>query len=89
MGNMPFLLQSLVRREFFPHHVSSVTVVDANKDLEEMQEVFARQEKIVFGRARQMKKDDEKENCRMSIVGSKRTASRGRRKAVFVEKAKS
>ena len=77
------------RREFFyPTHFSSFdTVVDANKDLEEMQEVFARQEEIIFGRARQMKKEDA--NCRVNTVGSKRTASGWRRKAVLVEKAKS
>ena len=76
------------RREFFyPTHFSSFdTVVDANKDLEEMQEVFARQEEIIFGRARQMKKE---ENCRIQTVGSKRAGSGWRRKAVLVEKSQS
>ena len=60
-------------------------MVDANKDIEEMQEVFARQEEIILGRARQMK--EEAENNRVSTFGSKRTASAGKRKTVLVEKA--
>jgi len=69
-----------------------VIVVDANKDIEEMQEVFARQEEIILGRERQMKEDeDDKENCKLSTVSSKRVADDdivgGRRKAVLVEKA--
>jgi hypothetical protein len=67
-------------------------VVDADKDIEEMQEVFARQEEIILGRERQMKEDeDDKENCKLSAVSNKRVAEEdtvgGRRKAVLVEKA--
>jgi len=62
-----------------------VIVVDANKDLEEMQEVFARQEEVIFGKARQMKEEDDKEN----ILGSKRTGNGGRRKPILKEQAQS
>ena len=94
MANMPCLLKSLVRGDFsiHHHHVSCVAVVDADKDIEEMKEVFARQEEIILGRARQMKEDEnDKENCKLSTVGNKRVADDdtvvGRRKAVLVEKA--
>ena len=88
MANMPCLLKSLVRGDFsiHHHHVSCVAVVDADKDIEEMKEVFARQEEIVLGREGQMNEEDDKENYRVSTVGSKRAAG-GRRKAVLVEKS--
>ena len=65
-----------------------VAVVDADKDLDEMQEVFARQEEIVMGRARH-----DKENSNITVsAGSKRVAddtgdgTDGRKKAVLMEK---
>jgi len=68
-----------------------VIVVDADKDLEEMREVFSRQEKILIKRARlDQKFDDEKENIAAS-VGSKRVAGDkdtddGGRKVILLEK---
>jgi len=71
-----------------------VIVVDADKDLDEMQEVFARQEEIVMGRARQVEENgDNKENSNITVsAGSKRVAddtgdgTEGRKKAVLMEK---
>ena len=71
-----------------------VAVVDADKDLDEMQEVFARQEEIVMGRARHVKDNgDDKENSNITVsAGSKRVAddtgdgTEGRKKAVLMEK---
>eukprot|EP00092_Neocalanus_flemingeri_P083752 GFUD01105131.1.p1 GENE.GFUD01105131.1~~GFUD01105131.1.p1 ORF type:complete len:320 (+),score=110.35 GFUD01105131.1:87-962(+) len=72
-----------------------VIVVDANKDIDEMREVFARQKEIVMRKAREIhvcekaKESDDKENCKLAKVGSKRLASDdvegGRRKSVLVE----
>jgi len=71
-----------------------VIVVDANKDLEEMKNVFARQEELITSRARETlasekKREDDKENCDLVKVGTKRLASDdgegGRRKSVLME----
>merc|ERR1712098_308944 len=68
-----------------------VIVVDADKDLEEMREVFSRQEKILIKRARlDQKLDDEKENI-VASGGSKRVAydkdtDDGGRKVILLEK---
>jgi len=68
-----------------------VIVVDADKDLEEMREVFSRQEKILIKRARlDQKFDDEKENIASSsgfkrVAGDKDTDDGGR-KVILLEK---
>jgi len=66
-----------------------VLVVDADKDIGEMKEAFAKQEKVIFGRSRKKVIDDEdKENSSISSVGNKRRidCEGGRRKKnVLVE----
>jgi len=66
-----------------------VIVVDADKDLEEMKEVFIKQENILMGRGSQKQKSEDKENIAQS-VGCKRLAvdniEDGGRKMILLEK---
>jgi len=66
-----------------------VIVVDADKDLEEMKEVFIKQENVLMGRGRLKQKSEDKENIAQS-VGCKRIAVddniEGGRKKILLEK---
>ena len=66
-----------------------ILVVDADKDLEEMKEVFIKQENMLMGRGRTKQNTEDKENIAQS-VGCKRLAvdniKDGGRKMILLEK---